>query len=220
MLNDSEESITSEPSESSDQGDSMEEIEVIGYVAEPYEDEPLASDDGDSEEDEEEADADGLTPAVLESRLEGQITVREWCQCQQCSDQQLEGALEFRCCREVLPALRKLTFDGSIERLNCVTQHEDFEALTNRTVLLQVAPLLRDKNGRGYRRRTGVTENLFCLFVTVFVRSVAYRWVVRWMFGYMGWDNTRPLPACVYNSLRTKYSSHNVRGYATAQQRE
>lgn len=78
MSNDSEESITSEPSESSDQGDSMEEIEVIGYVAVPYKDEPLASDDGDSEEDEEEADADGLTPAVLESRFEGQITVREW----------------------------------------------------------------------------------------------------------------------------------------------
>ncbi|XP_068723879.1 uncharacterized protein [Montipora capricornis] len=213
MSNDSEESITSEPSESSDQGDSMEEIEVIGYVAEPYEDEPLTSDDGDSEEDEEEADADGLTPAVLESRLEGQITVREWCQWQQCSDQQLEGALEFRCCRKVLPALRKLTFDGSIEGLNCVTQRENFEALTNRTVLLQVAPLLWDKNGRGYRRRTGVTENEF-------VRSVAYRWVVRWMFRYMGWDNTRPLPACVYNSLRTKYSSHNVRGYATAQHRE
>ena len=79
MSNDSEESITSEPSESSDQGDSTEEIEVIGYVAEPYEDEPLASDDdGDSEEDEEEADADGLTPAVLESRFERQIIVREW----------------------------------------------------------------------------------------------------------------------------------------------
>ena len=56
-------------------------------------------------------------------------------------------------------ARAKVTFDGSIERLSCVTQHEDYEALTNRTVLLQVAPLLRDKNGRSYRRRTGVTEN-------------------------------------------------------------
>lgn len=97
------------------------------------------------------------------------------CQCQQCSDQQLEGALEFRCCREVLPALRKLTFDGSIERLNCVTQHEDFEALTNRTVLLQVAPLLRDKNGRGYRRRTGVTENEYVFLVLmVFFSSMIF----------------------------------------------
>ena len=60
-------------------------------------------------------------------------------------------------------ARAKLTFDGSIERLSCVTQHEDYEALTNRTVLLQVAPLLRDKNGRSYRRRTGVTENEYVL---------------------------------------------------------
>ena len=48
---------------------------MIGYVADPYEDEPLVSDDG------EEADADGLTPAVLESRFEGQITVREFSIC-------------------------------------------------------------------------------------------------------------------------------------------
>ena len=79
------------------------------------------------------------------------------CGCQHCSDLQLVSALEFRCCGEVLVARAKLTFDGSIERLSCVTQHEDYEALTNRTVLLQVAPLLRDKNGRSYRRRTGVT---------------------------------------------------------------
>ena len=55
-------------------------------------------------------------------------------------------------------ARAKLTFVGSIERLSCVTQHKDYEALTNRTVLLQVAPLLQDENGRSYRRRTGVTE--------------------------------------------------------------
>ena len=49
-------------------------------------------------------------------------------------------------------------FDGSIERISCVTKHEDYVALTNRTVLLQVAPLLKDRNGRSYRRRTGVSE--------------------------------------------------------------
>ena len=52
-----------------------------------------------------------------------------------------------------------LTFDGSIEHVNCITKHDDFSAMTNRTVLLQVAPLLRDKNGKGYRRRDGQTEN-------------------------------------------------------------
>ena len=54
---------------------------------------------------------------------------------------------------------QKLTFDGSIEHLKCITKHGDFSAMTNKTVLLQVGPLLRDKNGKGYRRRDGQTEN-------------------------------------------------------------
>ena len=44
-------------------------------------------------------------------------------------------------------AVGKLVFDGSIKRINCITEHEDYTALTNRIVLLEVAPLLRDKNG-------------------------------------------------------------------------
>ncbi|KAJ7319485.1 hypothetical protein OS493_036128 [Desmophyllum pertusum] len=82
-----------------------------------------------------------------------------------------------------------------------------------RRVLLQAGPLLRDKNGRGYRRRDGQTENQF-------LRAVAYRWLVRWIFGYMGWDNTRPLPACVYNAIRTMYQTEMVRGYQPGQQRD
>ena len=39
-------------------------------------------------------------------------------------------------------------FDGSIERVKCITEHDDFAPMTNKTVLLQVGPLLRDKNGR------------------------------------------------------------------------
>ena len=78
MSSDSEESILSESSgDSSAQVDSGEEIEVVGHV-EPYEDEPIASDEGDNEDEEEEVDADGLTPAVLEARFERQIAIREW----------------------------------------------------------------------------------------------------------------------------------------------
>lgn len=36
----------------------------------------------------------------------------------------------------------------------------------------------------------------------------------------MGWDNARPLPACVYHSIRTKYESQQRTGYATAMERE
>ena len=47
-----------------------------------------------------------------------------------------------------MPAVRILTFDGSIERIKCIMQHVDFIAMTNPTVLEQVGPLLKDRNGR------------------------------------------------------------------------
>ena len=81
------------------------------------------------------------------------------CTCTRCAVEHLAGALEFRCCREVGEALGKLTFDGSIERISCVTQHEDYIAHSNMVVLRNVGPLLKDKNGRNYRRRAGQSLN-------------------------------------------------------------
>ena len=52
------------------------------------------------------------------------------CQCKHSRDYNLVGAREFRRCREVANPSRILTFDGSIERMSWVTQHEDFIALT------------------------------------------------------------------------------------------
>ena len=69
------------------------------------------------------------------------------------------GALEFRCCREVVNVSAKMTFDGSSEQINCIRQDEDYSTLTNRTVLLQLATLLKEKDGRSYLRRSGVPEN-------------------------------------------------------------
>ena len=59
----------------------------------------------------------------------------------------------------MMPAVRILTFDGSIERIKCIRQHVDFIAMTNPTVLEQVGPLLKDINGRSYRRHGGQTSN-------------------------------------------------------------
>ena len=53
----------------------------------------------------------------------------------------------------------KLVFDASVEHLNCVLEHEDYKAMTNRAVLENVAPLLTGKSGHKYRRRAGVTQN-------------------------------------------------------------
>ena len=52
-----------------------------------------------------------------------------------------------------------MVFDGSIERIKCITQHKDYDAITNRAVLLQVAPLLRNHDGGTYRRQGGMSEN-------------------------------------------------------------
>ena len=69
------------------------------------------------------------------------------------------GAREYRCCCEVPAAIGKLVFDGSIDRNKCVTQHEDYEAMTQKVVLTHVGPLLKDKNGRSYKQRAGQTKN-------------------------------------------------------------
>ena len=50
-----------------------------------------------------------------------------------------------------------MVFDGSIENITCITQHQDYDAIKNRAVLL--APLLGNKDGGTYRRRGGVSEN-------------------------------------------------------------
>eukprot|EP00112_Aurelia_sp_Birch-Aquarium-sp1_P021545 Seg5830.2 transcript_id=Seg5830.2/GoldUCD/mRNA.D3Y31 product="hypothetical protein" protein_id=Seg5830.2/GoldUCD/D3Y31 len=137
----------------------------------------------------------------------------QWCRCTKGNDQCLVGAREFRCCWDVQEALGKLTFEGIAEETPCVTMHPDYAALTNHTVLKQVGPLLKDRNGRGYRRRGNQSENDYA-------RAVGYRWIARWLFGYMGWDNTRPLPACIYHNLRTRFPTANSTGYKTTQQRK
>ena len=81
------------------------------------------------------------------------------CQCERCNVETLVGSLEFLCCREVTRTSAKMMFDGSIENISCITQHVDYDAITNRAVLLQVAPLLRNNDEGNYRCRGGVSEN-------------------------------------------------------------
>ncbi|XP_019626578.1 PREDICTED: uncharacterized protein LOC109471681 [Branchiostoma belcheri] len=107
----------------------------------------------------------------------------------------------------------KLMYDGAMDRVTCVTQHPEYIDLTKRVVLEQVGPLLRDKQGRPYRRRAGQDINEF-------LRAVAYRWLVRWMCGYLGWDNARPLPACVYHKIRSDFNTGHAGGYSSSAERQ
>ena len=128
----------------------------------PYQDEPIASSDAESNESagESSQDADSLTPRILELRFEGNIDVDSWygkilfsfyyifleefsrtvkfcaivlnllsmllhkCKCGKCTREDLVGAREFRCCHEIAEAIAKLTFDGTIDRMKCITSHQ------------------------------------------------------------------------------------------------
>ena len=79
------------------------------------------------------------------------------CTCGNCNVTHLAGAREFRCCYEILQTRGKFTFIGL--DAECILNHPDFSPLVNRTVLEQVGPLLRDKDGRHYRRRHDVAQN-------------------------------------------------------------
>ncbi|XP_074606664.1 uncharacterized protein LOC141859706 [Acropora palmata] len=141
MSRNSERSLSSDSMETSDTSDnSGQDWGVFDGQMSPYGDEPLAEvcDDQSSDSDDEETDSNGLTPAVLAARL----VVSTWCSCEGCKDKMQVGSQEFRCCGEVVHSSSKMVFDGSIERIKCITQHEDYDAITNRAVLQQVAPLL------------------------------------------------------------------------------
>ena len=73
--------------------------------------------------------------------------------------------MEHRCCTEFLNIKGKLVFDGSIENLDSLIQHEEYKAITNKAVLDNVTPLLMvDRDRRSYRRRSGVTHNEQVIF--------------------------------------------------------
>ena len=77
MSSDSEVSSIYQSSSDPEEGDSVEsEYEDIGVIyaqITPYQDEPLAEDDEENGERNEEADLDEFTPSVLEARYEGKF---------------------------------------------------------------------------------------------------------------------------------------------------
>lgn len=79
MASDSELSESFDSTESMETEGSGDEWGVIETEMTPYQDEPLADvDDGESNHSEEEGDIDGLTPAVLEQRYDGTVSVDSW----------------------------------------------------------------------------------------------------------------------------------------------
>ena len=93
------------------------------------------------------------------------------CSCNRCNNELLESAREFSCCREVLPAVGKLNFEGIEAR--CVTEHPDFATLTNNTVLVRSDPFCEERQEGGTTilqpvpRMLKMSKRDFSLFVYV-----------------------------------------------------
>ena len=65
---------------------------------------------------------------------------------------------ESCCCKEVVEASGKFTFEGV--DVECILSHSDYNPLTNRTVLLQVGPLLKCKSGKKTQAARTHTERV------------------------------------------------------------
>lgn len=83
---------------------------------------------------------------------------------------------------------------------------EGYSALINETVLNVYGPMLKNKFGTRYSCNSENSRNEYH-------RAVCYRVLIRWLFGYLGWNRQRPLPACIYHNVRTKYNSQTFTGY-------
>ena len=71
-------------------------------------------------------------------------------------------ANECRCCSEVGPKVGKLGFDA--ETISCITKHGGYKAIMHEEVLKLTGPMLRDKNGRSYKRKAGQSERQYVYF--------------------------------------------------------
>ena len=73
---DSDSNISSRSVSEEVESEIEDDFGVVGGLVEPYRFEPIATED--YEEPEEEEDEDGLTPAILEARSENQIILNKW----------------------------------------------------------------------------------------------------------------------------------------------
>ena len=80
--------------------------------------------------------------------------------CERCQIENLAGALEYRCCREVLHVSGKMAFDGSIEHIKCITEHQDYQTVSNKAVLFTSRTTAEDHKRKDLSPcRAGVSEN-------------------------------------------------------------
>ena len=63
------------------------------------------------------------------------------------------------------------------------------------------------------KNRDHPTEYEIVSLFSRFCRAVAYRWLIRWLCGCIGWGNTCPLSACIYHNIRTTFGESGLTGF-------
>lgn len=178
---------------------------------EPYAHEPLA--DSSENEEEDEVDLDGIPLSTIQDRFEGNLASSSWCTCGHCDNSVLHGPREYRCCNEIESTNEFKSEPTLATSLNCVTEHPDFHAVVLHPRVLRVAANgLKTRRGKRYSQLGNENE---------FYRAVAYRMFISMLFGYMGYSNTRPLPACVYSKIRNAFPNEENKytGYKSVEER-
>ena len=77
--------------------------------------------------------------------------------CGHCSDELLQDAREYRCCKEILECTGKFTFEGKDAK--CTRQHWDYAVVTHPTVLETAGAFFSDKSGKKYQKPTSRTQD-------------------------------------------------------------
>ena len=77
--------------------------------------------------------------------------------CGHCSDELLQDAREYRCCKEILECTGKFTFEGKDAK--CTRQHWDYAVVTHPTVLETAGAFFSDKPGKKHQKPTSRTQD-------------------------------------------------------------
>lgn len=177
----------------------------------PYDEsiEPVANEDEAAQHEMQVAEEEEEEQMLL-SRFTGEVDVREWCRCSNCSLACVVRAEECRCCMEVNRCIERME---EVEKdVQCITMHPGFGSVCLDRWVLQTAGIgLKTKLKKSYTTMLTLGYRA----EAEFLRSVAYRQFVRLVWEYVGKSNRLPLPCCVYNAIRSAFptAEHQYHGY-------
>ena len=176
----------------------ISEIHPYQYEPEPGSQQGAGSD---SDDESSSADDDSDFNDEYEAINGWRNSTLSWCKCNCCSI--MPKTVENFCCQE--KAVEYDEYDAKLTESEskshtCITLLDDYNLnmLTEDVLKVDVARYIEEN----WPLSDEELERKHRLF-----RLVAYQRCTRWIFGILGKKNRRPLPACVYKSIRSKFES-------------